>query len=166
MKCCYECGTPLIEKYLEKEGMVPYCPKCQQFRFPIFNTAVSMEVLNPARTHILLIQQYGKKRNVLVAGYVNRGEAAEKTVAREVMEEVGLAVHDITFCKSQFFEPSNTLMLNFSCVAESEDLSGMTDEVDRAAWYKLDEAPQAIAQNSLAQQFLMAFLEKQVPQIG
>ena len=43
MKCCYECGTPLVEKYLEKEGMVPYCPKCGQFRFPIFNTAVSEE---------------------------------------------------------------------------------------------------------------------------
>ena len=120
MKCCYECGTPLVEKYLEKEGMVPYCPKCQQFRFPIFNTAVSMEVLSPDKTRILLIQQYGKKRNILVAGYVNRGESAEQAVAREVKEEIGLTVHDITFNESQFFEPSNTLMLNFSCVADSE----------------------------------------------
>ena len=120
-------------------------------------TAVSMEVLNPAQTHVLLIQQYGKTRNILVAGYVNRGEPAEQTVAREVQEETGLRVHDIIFRKSQFFEPSNTLMLNFSCVADSDDLSGITAEVDHAAWYPLEEAPRAIAQNSLAQKFLNHF---------
>ena len=108
MKYCYECGAPLTEKYLEREGMVQYCPQCKQFRFPIFNTAVSMEVLSPDKTQVLLIQQYGKQRNILVAGYVNRGEAAEKTVAREVKEEVGLDVCDIHFNTSQFFEPSNT----------------------------------------------------------
>ncbi|MGM9630781.1 NAD(+) diphosphatase [Butyricicoccus sp.] len=162
MKFCYECGTELTEKYLEREGMVQFCPKCKQFRFPIFNTAVSMEVLNPAQTHVLLIQQYGKTRNILVAGYVSRGEQAEQTVAREVQEETGLHVHDITFRKSQFFEPSNTLMLNFSCVADSDDLSGITDEIDRAAWFPLEEASQAIAQNSLAQAFLDNFLQQRV----
>ena len=86
--------------------MVPYCPKCQQFRFPIFNTAVSMEVLSPDKTRILLIQQYGKKRNILVAGYVNRGESAEQAVAREVKEEIGLTVHDITFNESHFLNPA------------------------------------------------------------
>ena len=49
MKYCYECGAPLTEKYLEREGMVQYCPQCKQFRFPIFNTAVSMEVLSPTK---------------------------------------------------------------------------------------------------------------------
>ena len=160
MKFCYECGTQLQEKFLDGEGMIPFCPNCQQFRFPIYNTAVSMEVLNPAKTHVLLIQQYGKTRNILVAGYVNRGEQAEQAVVREVQEEIGLQVHDVTFQKSSFFEPSNTLMLNFSCVAESEDLSGMTKEVDYAQWVPLKDAPQVIAQNSLAQKFLLAFLQK------
>ena len=152
-------GTELTEKYLEREGMVQYCPHCQQFRFPIYNTAVSMEVLNPAQTHVLLIQQYGKGRNVLVAGYVNRGEQAEHAVVREVKEEVGLNVHNITFQQSRFFEPSNTLMLNFSCIADSEDLSGVTDEVDRAAWVPLDRAEEEIVPKSLAKNFLMGFLQ-------
>ena len=51
-------------------------------------------------------------------------------------------------------------MLNFSCVADSEDLSGVTDEVDHAEWYERSETPQAIAQNSLAQQFLLACLNR------
>ena len=88
MKYCYECGTKLTEKFLENEGMIPYCETCQEFRFPIFSTAVSMEIFNPEKDKVLLIQQYGKKRNILVAGYVNKGESAEHAMVREVMEEV------------------------------------------------------------------------------
>lgn len=44
-KHCFECGTALIEKELEEEGIVPYCPKCQQYRFPMYNVAVSMIVV-------------------------------------------------------------------------------------------------------------------------
>ena len=68
MKYCYECGTKLMDKYLEGEGMIPYCEKCGQYRFPIFNMAVSMEVLNPSQDKVILIQQYGRTRNILVAG--------------------------------------------------------------------------------------------------
>lgn len=160
MKYCYTCGTRLKEKYLEREGMIPYCPTCGQFRFPIYSTAVSMEVLNPAHTHVLLIQQYGKTRNILVAGYVNRGERAEDAVVREVQEEIGIAVHDVRFERSSFFEPSNTLMLNFSCTARTDDLSHLTDEVDKAAWYPLEQAQAAIAPNSLAGAFLTHFLRR------
>ena len=159
MNYCVECGTKLIKKPLENEGIIPYCPKCRAYRFPIYNTAVSMEVLNPTRDKIALIQQYGRKRNILVAGYVNRGESVENTVAREVSEELGLEVSDIHFSKSKFFEPSNTLMLNFSCVAESERFRLKEDEVDKAGWFTFEEAKQNIAENSLAEQFLLYFLE-------
>ena len=56
-KHCFECGTALIEKELEEEGIVPYCPKCQQYRFPMYNVAVSMIVVDEETGKILLIQQ-------------------------------------------------------------------------------------------------------------
>ena len=132
--------------------------KSGAFRFPIFNTAVSMEVLSPARDKIVLIKQYGKDKNILVAGYVNRGESAEEAVAREVFEELGVTVNEITFNKSAFFEPSNTIMLNFSCVAETEELHINEKEVDSAAWYALEEIEREIFQGSLAHKFLLEFL--------
>ena len=70
MKYCYECGTLLTERFLENEGNIPYCETCGCYRFPIFSTAVSMIVLHPERDKILLIQQYGRDSNILVAGYV------------------------------------------------------------------------------------------------
>lgn len=158
MKYCVECGTRLEERPLEGEGIIPYCPKCNEFRFPIYSCAVSMEILNPDKNKVLLIKQYGRDFNILVAGYINKGESAENAVKREVMEEIGLDVSNIKFNKSKYFEPSNTLMVNFSCVADTEDLSHMTNEVDSAKWYSFDEAKEEIKQGSLAHEFLLNFL--------
>lgn len=159
MKYCLECGTELVLRHLEDEGEIPYCTECKQFRFPVFSVAVSVEVQNPDRDKILLIKQYGKDRYILVAGYVNKGENAEDTVRREVMEEIGLKVDQVHFEKSEYFAPSNTLMLNFSCVAESEDLSHVSEkEIDSCRWFSRDRAAVEIADGSLAEKFLLRFL--------
>ena len=59
-KHCFECGTALIEKELEEEGIVPYCPKCQQYRFPMYNVAVSMIVVDATiRTVVMKFHEMG-----------------------------------------------------------------------------------------------------------
>lgn len=161
MKFCYECGTKLIPKELANEGEIPFCTGCSTFRFPIFSTATSMIILSPNKDKILLIKQYGKQHNILVAGYVNKGEDAEQTVMREVKEEVGLDVKVLHLNKTKYFEPSNTLMLNFVCISDSEDLSGMTDEVEEANWFAIDEAYANMKPESLAAQFVKHFLDNQ-----
>lgn len=160
MKYCYECGHKLVDRELKHEGMVPYCENCHAYRFPIFNTAISMVVLNPDRDKILLIQQYGKPHNILVAGYVNKGESAEETVIRELKEEIGRDVHAYRFLKSTYFTPSNTLIFNFAVVVDSDSLEDVSDwEVDHAEWFTFDQARTAVKQGSLAQRFLVNFLQ-------
>ena len=44
MNYCMQCGTKLVTRHLDLEGDVLYCEKCGEFRFPVFNTAVSMVV--------------------------------------------------------------------------------------------------------------------------
>lgn len=65
MKYCIECGAKLTEKecinFGLSEGMIPYCPICNEFRFPVYNTAVSMVIFNADYSKSLLIQQYGKR---------------------------------------------------------------------------------------------------------
>lgn len=160
MKFCYECGAPLTSKINGIDGEVPYCPSCREFRFPIFSTAVSMIVKNPAHDKILLIKQYSKPDYVLVAGYVNRGENAEDAVVREVHEEIGVNVTKLHPSKSEFFAPTNTLMLNFVCTADSESLSNTNGEIDSAAWFSLDEAVKNIKPDSVAKRFLLYHLNQ------
>lgn len=159
MEYCGDCGTRLVPKLLEKEGEVPYCEKCAKFVFPLYNVAVSIITVDEARENILLIQQYGNKNNVLVAGYVNLGESAEHAVERELMEETGLKAGKVRYCRSRYFATSNTLMLNFVCTIEGSSTFKLTDEVDRAAWFSFDDARKHIKPDSLAQYFLNEFLD-------
>ena len=159
-KHCFECGTALVERELDGEGVVPYCPECQQFRFPMYNVAVSMIVINEQNGTILLIKQYGKPSFVLVAGYVNRGEQVEHAVGREIKEETGMTVSRIQFNRTSFFEPSNTLMCNFTAFVKDDSELSTNAEIDSFQWFSPEEARQNIRPNSLDERFLNAYLDE------
>ncbi|MDO5455930.1 MAG: NUDIX domain-containing protein [Eubacteriales bacterium] len=157
MKYCMQCGCELDEKYLMGEGMVPYCPRCGEFRFRVFSTAVSMIVMNKSLDRVLLIRQYGRKHHILVAGYVNRGEDAEDAVVREIREEIGLEVLEYHFNRSHYFAPSNTLMLNFTVIVEDKEPLP-NREIDDYGWFTIEEARDYGARKeTLAQRFLHGF---------
>ena len=159
-KCCSECGQKLIEKELKNEGLVPYCPDCGEFRFPMYNVAVSMIVINKSDGRILLIKQYGRDKNILVAGYVNRGEPLENAVRREIKEETGMTAGKIVFNRTKFFEPSNTLMCNFTAFVEDDRELKTNEEIDSYAWFEQEEARREIYPGSLAAEFLNAYLDE------
>lgn len=157
---CPACGTRLTERPLEGEGTIPYCESCGEYRFPKFNVAVSMIVRDEATGKILLIQQYGRPFYILVAGYVNRGEAAEHAAVREISEETGMTVSRLSFNRTQFFEPSNTLMVNFTAFVNDAAAIHPNSEVDRYQWFAPDEARKHIKPGSLAGAFLNAYLDE------
>ena len=157
---CRECGTKLVPKELEHEGIVPYCPSCGQYRFPQYNVAVSMIVVNEEKDEILLIKQYGRDTYILVAGYVSRGEALEDAVAREVKEETGMTVSHIRFNRTQFFEKSDTLMCNFTAFVKDASELDPNYEIDSCAWFTREDARANIRPDSLAEFFLVSYLDE------
>ena len=159
MNYCMQCGARLRMKDHETEGRpVPWCDACGEYRFPVFNAAVSMVVFSPDRGRILLIQQYGKPFYILPAGYINKGEDAEDAVRRELAEELGLAVRALRFNRSRYFPPSNTLLLNFDVTVEDAP-PAPNWEVDAWRWFTPEEAKVHIKPDSYAQAFLLHDLE-------
>ena len=159
MNYCMDCGTKLVLRHHDTEGEVPYCENCRDFRYPVFNTAVSMIVMNDARDRIILIQQYGKPSYVLVAGYVNRTEPLELAVVRELKEETGMTAVRIRFNRTRFFEPSNTLMCNFTAFVKDDSELSPNYEIDSWAWFSFDEARKNVNPEILAGRFLNACLD-------
>ncbi|MCM1130228.1 MAG: NUDIX domain-containing protein [Roseburia sp.] len=159
MKYCMHCGTKLIDKELEHEGIIPYCPTCKEYRFKIFNTAVSIIITPKALDKVLLIEQYGRKKHILVAGYINQGENAEDAARREIFEEVGLKVNRLIFQKTDYYEKSNTLMINFIAIVEDMNVHP-NYEIDDYAWFSIEEGKEKIAKGSLAEKFYMLFYNK------
>ena len=157
---CRMCGTALELRETEHEGIVPFCPACEEFRFPQYNIAVSMIVVNEATDEILLIKQYDRPYYVLVAGYVIKGEALEDAVLREVKEETGMTVDRLRFNRTRFFEPSDTLMCNFTAFVRDASELNVNYEVDSYAWFSKEDARKNIKPESLAEFFLDSWLDE------
>ena len=159
MKHCPECGAPLTEKELEHEGLVPFCPVCGEYRFPMYNVAVSMIVVNEQNQKTLLVQQYGKHFYRLVAGYVNRTETLEHAAARELKEETGMTARRIVFNRTRFYEPSNTQMCNFAVFVKDDSELNPNWEIDSWSWFSFEEARDALREAKLASWFMNSWLD-------
>lgn len=151
---CVECGGPLTLMYADGEGLVPYCKNCGEYRFPQYATAVSMVVLNRAKDKILLAKHVGHDEYILFAGYIKKGETAEKAVSREFKEETGLNTVKVKYTSSRYHEPRNVLMLNFLMIAEDGEPTLNTKEIDEVRWFTPSEALEAIKKDSTAEAFL------------
>ncbi len=153
---CTECGENLTLVFKQGEGLVPYCKKCDDYRFPRFATAVSMVVTNRTKDRILLAKHRGQDDYILFAGYVKKGETAEKAVTREFKEETKLDTVKFRYMSSRYHEPRNVLMLNFLIMAENGEILLDKNELDEARWFTVDEALENVRKQSTAETFLKA----------
>lgn len=151
---CPVCGEKLALYLHEQEGLVPFCKHCEEFRFPQFATAVSMVAVNREKSKVLLAKHKGQDDFILFAGYVKKGETAEKTVTREFREETRLNVVKYKYMSSRYHEPHNVLMLNFLVTAENGEIVLDENELDDAVWFDFDEALSAVRKDSDAEAFL------------
>ena len=81
-------------------------------------------------------------------------------MSREIKEETGMTVSRIKFNRTNFFEPSNTLMCNFTAFVKDASELSPNREIDSYQWFSPNEARQNIRPNSLAERFLNAYLEE------
>jgi NAD+ diphosphatase len=123
--------------------------------FPQFSVAASMVVTNRAQDKILLAKHVDDEDFILFAGYVKKGETAEKAVPREIKEELGLDVVKTKYMSSRYHEPKDILMLNFIVVVEENKAIKLNDEIAEARWCTAEEAMQLIRKGTTAEHFLL-----------
>lgn len=152
---CGRCGKLLVKD--EKERML-YCPECHNMEYPKICPAVIIAVTHGDR---LLMSKYAGreyKKYALLAGFAEVGETIEETVKREVMEEVGLKVKNITYYKSQPWSFTDTLLLGFFCELDGEEhITLDLEELALAEWFEREEIPVKPEDCSLTNEMMMAF---------
>ena len=155
---CMDCGEKLTLRFLENEGLVPYCPKCEKFKFPFFPVAVSMTVVNRSEDKILLARHVGDEDYKLFAGYIRKGENAEKALVRELREETRLNAVKWRYHASRYHEQKDLLMLNYIVTADENAETVLNEELTEVKWCTPEEAKELIRKNSTAEHFPLGAL--------
>lgn len=152
---CGKCGKTM--KHDTEERMMR-CIACGQMEYPKICPAVIVGVTNGDK---LLLTKYADRdytKYALVAGYTEIGESIEDTVRREVMEEVGLKVKNITFYKSQPWSFTDTLLLGFYAEVDGDDTVTLDrTELAMAEWFERDKIPVHENSISLTNEMILRF---------
>ncbi len=152
---CGCCGHKTVPD--QKERML-FCPRCHNTIYPRISPAVIVGVINGDK--ILMSKYAGRSYTnyALIAGFTEIGESAEQTVAREVMEEVGLKVKNVRYYKSQPWAFSGSLLMGFFCELDGSDHIRLdTSELAEAGWFTRDEINLTDDHISLTREMIMYF---------
>ena len=159
-KFCPYCGNQLGKKDIGDEGFIPFCENCDVPLWDMFTTSVIAAVVNEQDEVVLLRQNYvSETKHVCVAGIMKIGESAEDTVVREIAEEIGLTVKEVTYIRSYPYDKKEMLMLGFMAVVEKEEFT-LSGEVDSAEWVTFDEALPLLREGSIAWQLVKEVIGK------
>ncbi len=164
---CGKCGSRTNHSETERAVV---CPKCGNTVYPKICPAVIVGVVKRGATKDedqMLLTKYNHNRGVpyyaLVAGFTEIGETFEETVAREVMEETGIKVKNITYYKSQPWGVAYDILAGFVCEADGDTTINRDEsELAVAEWLTRDKVVLQPDQYSLTNEIMTKFKEGEI----
>jgi len=144
---CPRCGerTERIEGEWGKR-----CPRCAYEHYPHLHPAIIVVVRDGDRVLLARKAIWAPGRYALVAGFVDNGESLEGCVAREVKEEVGVDVKDITYVGSQNWPFPSQLMVGFVATYAGGDIKVDPEELEDARWFPCSSLPGLPSRHSIS----------------
>ena len=124
---CAQCGG---DTKLAKGGWQRNCTACEASHFPRTDPVTIMLVEHDGRLMLGRGLGWPEGRFSALAGFVEPGESIEEAVAREVLEEAGVRVRDVTYVASQPWPFPSQLMIGCHSHTDSDELT--IDETEMA----------------------------------
>lgn len=157
---CGRCATPTE---LSTNDRSMKCPACGLLAYPRLAPAMITLVTKGEpgpRQQALLARgvQFRAPMYSCLAGFVEPGESLEGAVVREVHEEVGLVVDNISYRGSQPWPFPHSLMVGFRAEWASGDIVCQPSEIMDAQWYTRDALPNIPPPISIARSLIDAWL--------
>jgi NAD+ diphosphatase len=129
---CARCGA---QTRIAKGGWQRNCAGCQAEHFPRVDPVTIMLVQHGSALLLGRQPRFPAGNYSALAGFVEPGETIEEAVAREVFEEAGVRVRDVTYIMSQPWPFPSSLMIG--CLAHADDpaVTIDTNELEDACWF-------------------------------
>lgn len=148
---CARCGG-VTE--IAKGGWQRDCPACSAMHFPRTDPVAIMLVEHDGNLLLGRGKNFPEGRYSALAGFVEPGETIEQAVAREVWEEAGVRVRDVSYVASQPWPFPSQLMLGCHGYADSAELTVDYSELADARWYSRAQVAEAMRLGEQSPTFL------------
>jgi NAD+ diphosphatase len=133
---CPNCGT---RSAMKEGGWKRECPSCKGEHFPRTDPVVIMMVSSGDRALLGRQKQFLPGMYSCLAGFVEAAETIEDAVQREIFEESGIRVTDVSYYMTQPWPYPSSLMIGCSARAINEDIVVDRSELEDARWFDRDE---------------------------
>ncbi len=152
---CGVCGAPMkMSTDISKR-----CSQCGKEVWPQLATAIIVLIRRGDEALLVHARNFASDFYGLVAGFVETGETLEEAVRREVMEETGLTIKNLTYFGSQPWPYPCGLMVGFTADYESGDVHLQKSELSRGKWFRYDQLPHIPPKLSIARRIIDAWLK-------
>ena len=139
---CSVCGKPTEPN---RGGWSRACAACGAEHYPRVDPVVIMLAEHEGRLLLGRQPHYPPGRYSALAGFVEPGESIEAAVARELMEEAGIAVRNVRYLASQPWPFPNSLMIGAHAEAIDDSLTIDMNELDDARWFDRSDVIAALS---------------------
>ena len=146
---CARCGAATVSV---AAGWRRDCPSCGARHFPRTDPVAIMLVVDGDNCLLGRARHFPDKMYSCLAGFLESGETLEEAVRREVMEEAGIAIGQVTYVGSQPWPFPASLMLGCRARALSRDITMDANELEDCRWFSRAEA-RAMIEEKHAEQF-------------
>lgn len=141
---CAKCGAA---SEMTQAGWQRKCHSCGASHFPRTDPVVIMLITHG--NSVLMGRSPGWPRGMysLLAGFVEPGETLEAAVRREVFEEAGVEVGEVSYLSSQPWPFPASLMFGCQGIATSEKITIDPVEIEDSMWVSREDMMEIFAGN-------------------
>jgi NAD+ diphosphatase len=152
---CGRCGSATVTAVGERAKR---CPSCGLLAFPRLAPAIIVLVRRGEQALLAHGRSFPGRMFSTLAGFVEPGETLEQAVEREVFEEVGVRVTNVTYFGSQPWPFPHSLMVGYLADWKSGDIVIDPVEIVEARWFERDEMPPIPPSMSIARRLINSWL--------
>ena len=135
-KCCGRCGGHTI---MRDAGWRRQCWACGQEFYPRSDPAIIVLITDGTRCLLGHHKRYAHKFYSTLAGFVEPGEDFEACVRREMREETGVRIGEVTYMASQPWPFPHLMMVGCWAQALTTELTLEEEELHDARWFTRDD---------------------------
>lgn len=133
------------------------CTVCNAKQFPKISPCAIVLVRRDDEVLLVRNAQWPTGRYSLAAGFLGLGESLEECAAREVKEETGIDISNITYVGSQSWPFPSQIMTGFVAQYAGGELVVDHSELEDARWFPVSALPALPPTRSIARRIIDTF---------